>query len=69
METITIQLLNDHALKLIKQLEELHLIKLVEKKDSGSQKLSEILRGKLSEKSAEALQKYVSESRNEWNRI
>jgi hypothetical protein len=69
METITIQVLNQNALELLKQLEELHLIRVVEKPMTNTKKLSEMFRGKLSEKISEALQKQVSESRNEWDRI
>jgi hypothetical protein len=69
METITIQVLNQNALELLKQLEELHLIRVVEKPMTNTKKLSEMFRGKLSEKISEALQKQVSESRNKWDRI
>lgn len=69
MEIVTIQLLNKQSLKLLKQLEELHLIKLMDDKIAPVQKLSEQFRGKLSSETAEALQKHVAESRNEWDRI
>jgi hypothetical protein len=69
METITIQLLNQKALKLLKQLEELHLIKVMKREKKSSQKLSEQFRGKLSRKTAEVLQKQIAQSRKEWDRI
>ena len=69
METVTVQLLNKQALKLLMQLQELNLIKVTENNGASTQKLSDQFRGKLSNEVAEALQKHVSESRNEWDRI
>ncbi len=71
MDTIKVQLLNLKALPLLKQLEELNLIKLMDDSNPlvSSQKLSEQFRGKLSSKTVDALQKYVTQSRNEWDRI
>lgn len=70
MEVITVQLLNKKAMKLLKELEDLHLIKLGEIKGPSSDiKLSELFRGKLSDETAEALHKHVTQSRDEWERI
>ncbi len=69
METVIVQLLNKNSLKLLKQLEELHLIKVMANEIPSTQKLSEQFRGKLSSETADVLQKYVSDSRNEWDRI
>ncbi len=69
METVTVQLLNQKALKLLKQLEELNLIKVTENEAPKPEKLSDQFRGKLSAKTAKALQKHVAQSRNEWERI
>jgi len=65
MQTIRIEILNQKALKLLKGLETLNLIKVVpERKPSTG--VSSQLRGKLSKKTAKALEKHVSEIRNEW---
>jgi|GEM_PF-252883 hypothetical protein len=76
METVTVQLLNQKALKLLKQLEELNLIKVTENEtpkpeklsDQFQGKLSDRFYGKLSDKTAKALQKHVKKGRDEWER-
>jgi len=47
-------------------LEDLNLIKVFQKKEQLSEKLSEKYAGKLSPRVAEELQEYVSKSREEW---
>ena len=68
METVTVLLLNKKALNLLKQLEELNLIKLLEENADPDQKLSDRFAGKLSDDTAEKLHKYVKQSREEWER-
>ncbi len=67
METILIQINDVKAYKLLEDLEELHIIKVLKKSKQTHQKLSEKYAGKLSTEVAEELQNYVSQSRNEWN--
>ena len=67
METIVIQITNNKALKLLQELEELHLIKLLKRNADTSQKLSEKYAGKLSSKTVEKLQQHIQQTRNEWN--
>jgi hypothetical protein len=67
METIVIQITNNKALKLLQELEELHLIKLLKRNTDTSQKLSEKYAGKLSSKTVEKLQQHIQQTRNEWN--
>ncbi len=69
METVTVELINQKALKLLKDLEELNLIRVSETTAVPKQKLSEQFRGKLSNETAEELHRHVIESRNEWERI
>lgn len=69
METLTIQLLNTKAFKLLQELEELNLIKMVKDQTNSKKKLSEQFRGKLSVKTVETLQKKIAQSRKEWDRI
>ena len=66
METILIQITNHKAYKLLEDLEDLNLIKVLQKKDQTPEKLSEKYAGKLNPKVAEELQEYVSKSREEW---
>lgn len=68
METVTIQLLNKRALKLLKELEELHLIKVTEVPKKQTQSLSDRFAGKLSNDAAKALHQHVKTLRDEWER-
>ena len=67
METLEIQVTNQKAMGLLNELEALHFIKVLKKNGVPKQKLSEKYAGKLPSEIAEALQDYVTESRNEWN--
>ncbi len=67
METMLIELTNQKAAKLLHELEELHLIKVIKKNVVNNEKLSEKYAGKLPGEIADELQKYVTEGRNEWN--
>jgi len=66
METIVVQITNNKALKLLQELENLHLIKLLKRNADTSQKLSEKYAGKLSAATVEKLQQHLQQSRNEW---
>lgn len=69
METVTVELKHPKAISLLRELEALAVIKLVTApKKTSAKKLSEVLRGRLSEKNAEALNAYVEKSRSEWER-
>ncbi|HRY33573.1 MAG TPA: hypothetical protein P5531_11445 [Bacteroidales bacterium] len=67
MDTLIIQLTNQKAYKLLKQLEDLHLIRVLKKNIQSTQKLSEKYAGKLPSDIADELQQYVAKSRDEWN--
>ncbi len=62
-----IQITNQKAKKLLHELEELNLIKVLYKNVLSNQKLSEKYAGKLPSDIADKLQHYVTQSRNEWN--
>lgn len=65
METITIELINQKAYKIIKDLEELNLIKLVKKPESLS-----LLRQKIQTKmSNEDIDNQLDILRKEWQRV
>ncbi|MDQ6609292.1 MAG: hypothetical protein M3Y85_05675 [Bacteroidota bacterium] len=66
METIIVQITNNKALKLLQELEELNLIKLLKNKTDTSQKLSEKYAGKLSDATVDKLQQHLKQSRDEW---
>ncbi|MBK8620952.1 MAG: hypothetical protein IPN79_04125 [Saprospiraceae bacterium] len=67
METVLIQINNKKAYKLLEDLEDLHIIKVLKKSIQPKEKLSEKYAGKLPDDVAEKLQNEVTQSRNEWN--
>lgn len=67
METVLIEINNDKAYRLLEDLEDLHIIKIIKKNIHPQQKLSEKYAGKLPAEVADELQNYVTKSRNEWN--
>ncbi|MEI7979904.1 MAG: hypothetical protein WCI53_13735 [Bacteroidota bacterium] len=68
METILIQLNNNKAYQLLKDLEELNIIKLLRQPLEDEQTRSKKYSGKLnlSDNEFNAFQNHISESRNEW---
>ncbi|MGI8636951.1 MAG: hypothetical protein ACR2KZ_16275 [Segetibacter sp.] len=68
METMLIELTNQKAAKLLRKLEELRLIKVLKTNVDEKEKLSEKYAGKIPGDVADALQTYVTKSRNEWSR-
>ena len=66
METVLIRIDNKKAYRFLEDLEDLQVIKVLQKKTETNQKLSEKYAGKLPVDIADDLQKYVIESRNEW---
>lgn len=67
METVLVQINNNKAYRLLEDLEDLHIIKVLKKSIQPKQKLSEKYAGKLPFGIADELQKYVDQSRSEWN--
>jgi hypothetical protein len=67
MNTLLIQITNQKAIGLLHELEELHLIKVLEENVESNTKLSEKYAGKLPSDVADELQNYVNESREQWN--
>ena len=67
METVLVQINNNKAYRLLEDLEDLHIIKVLEKNIQPKQKLSEKYAGKLPADIADELQNYVTQGRNEWN--
>jgi hypothetical protein len=68
MQTLLIEVTNQKAYKLLKELEALHIIRVLKKSAKPKQKLSEKYAGKLPADIAEKLQREVAQSRNEWER-
>jgi hypothetical protein len=69
METLTIKIKDNKALKLIRDLEDLNLIQVVNpiiKKSTT--KLSSLLSGSISPEQADNMQKELKQMRDEWER-
>lgn len=67
METVLIQINSAKAYKLLEDLEDLQIIKVLKKSIQPQQKLSEKYAGKLPSDIADEIQNFVNESRSEWN--
>ena len=67
METVLVQINNSKVYKLLQDLEDLHIIKVLRKSVEPQQKLSEKYAGKLPAEVANQLESYLLQSRNEWN--
>jgi hypothetical protein len=67
METVLVQINNDKAYKLLQDLEDLDIIKVLNKTSQPNQSLSEKYAGKLPPDVASELQNHVNQSRDEWN--
>lgn len=66
MDTILIQITNEKAYKLMEDLEDLQLIRILQKKQTHYEKLSEKYEGKLKSEVAEEMHEYLSKGREEW---
>ncbi len=67
METLVIQISNNKAYKLLADLEDLQILKVIKRTANQPSSLSEKYAGKLSPATTNALQDYVKQSREEWN--
>jgi len=69
MKTVIVEIKNDIALTFLRNLERMHVLKVIEKKATkAKQKPSERFAGCLSEERTEELQKELTQMRNEWER-
>jgi hypothetical protein len=67
METVLIEIKSSKAYRLLEDLEDLQILKVLRKSAGTTQKLSEKYAGKLPKDIADQLQEYVEESRKQWN--
>jgi hypothetical protein len=66
MDRVLIQLTTPKTMKLLRELEDLKLLKVIKKNVSSEQKLSDKYAGKLPSDIAQDLQNFIEGSRNEW---
>jgi hypothetical protein len=67
MNTITVELINNQALQLLKDLEAMHIIKLHKLEPTAKNKLSDKYRGILSKEQGNDLNQHINQMRSEWN--
>mgnify|MGYP001153994149 CR=1 FL=1 len=67
MKTVTVELRNKNALRLLKDLELANIIRVLDKdRKQEKSKLSASLRGAISKKRAKELNEQLNQMRNEW---
>lgn len=67
MQIITVELLNDHALNLLRQLEQLKILRLVTTENQPDKPMRQWA-GSISKETAAKMLEAVDQSRNEWER-
>lgn len=69
MRTVTVELLSDKALNLLKQLEQLHILRFVQAKARTKKKVvNRKWSGSISKVTANKMLHYTEQSRDEWER-
>lgn len=68
MQIITVELINDNALTLLQQLEQLNILRLVAIKKQSTEQPKRKWAGSISKETATKMLQYVEQSRNEWER-
>ena len=66
METVLVQIKNNKAYRILEDLEDLQIIRVLKESVQPQQKISLKYAGKLPANIADELQNYVTQSRNEW---
>ncbi len=66
MDTVIIQLTTPKTMKLLQDMEDLHLLRVLKKNISEKTKLSDKYTGRLPTNIADDLQKHIQQSRDEW---
>jgi len=66
MDTVIIQLTTPKTMKLLRELEDLNLLRVLKKNISEKNNLSDKYAGKLPINIADDLQNHIQQSRNEW---
>ena len=68
MQIITVELLNDNALPLLQQLEQLNILRLVDAKQEENDRPRRQWAGSISEETADKMLQHLDQSRDEWER-
>lgn len=67
MQLVTVELLNDRALKLLKELEEMNILRLITQEKSGVERRCKWA-GTISQETGDKMLKHVDEDRDSWER-
>lgn len=67
METVLVQINNQKAYRLLEDLEDLNILKVLEKSIQPQQKLSEKYKGVFSEADAKSFDEHTQTMRKEWD--
>jgi hypothetical protein len=67
METVLIQLTTPRTMKLLQELEELHLLRVLKRNVSVKTKLSDKYKGFISKEDGHDLNEHIKQMRSEWN--
>ncbi len=67
--TMVIQVKNKKAIKLLHELQELDLIKVLKENISSDEKLSDKFKGIITREQGKNLQEHIKQMRSEWNNI
>ncbi len=67
METVLIQLTTPRTMKLLQELEELHLLRVLKRNVSVKTKLSDKYKGFISKEDGQDLNDHIKQMRSEWN--
>ncbi len=68
MQIITVELINDNALTLLQQLEQLNILRLVNTKNQTVKQPKRRWAGSISQETASKMLKHLEQSRSEWER-
>lgn len=68
MQIITVELINDKALMLLQQLEQLNILRLVAAKRQATEQPQRQWAGSISKETANKMLEQVEQDRNEWER-
>ncbi|MEM6320770.1 MAG: hypothetical protein AAF960_24095 [Bacteroidota bacterium] len=68
MQIITVELINENALALLEQLEQLNILRLVTPQKQANNQPKRKWAGSISKETADKLLQHIEKSRNEWER-
>ncbi|MEM6264059.1 MAG: hypothetical protein AAGI38_16210 [Bacteroidota bacterium] len=68
MQIITVELINDKALRLLQQLEQLNILRLIPEKSTTQEKPKRQWKGSISKETADRMLQDLKQSRSEWER-